>query len=301
MMNRRQTRERITYFTPDGVEFILHTPPRRNVLSVEGTGMSPLEYITSRGALQHGETIHDVFLRPRIIQMLIRHNHCDRLNYWDGRANLLNYIRPNRASASNLGKLRYFMLDGTNRDIDVTILEGPKFEPSVIGRWDELAFQEVLRWLAPNPTWYDPSEQTTTFLGTQQLIFPITFPIVFGWFGQANLVYSGTWLEYPIIEIIGPITNPGIVNQTTDQLLALNYDVAAGESVTFDLRYGVKTVTNNSGVNLIGYLTTNSDMSFHLAPADEAPGGVNVIVVSGQGSTSNATIIIRWFRRFIGI
>ena len=57
--------DRITYITPDGVEYMLSPPVW--VLQEDGFGMPPIEYVTQRGPLQHGETVKNLFLRPRTI------------------------------------------------------------------------------------------------------------------------------------------------------------------------------------------------------------------------------------------
>ena len=82
----------------------------------------------------------------------------------------------------------------------------------------------------------------------------------------------------------------------------MTYTLAAGVTVTFDLRYGYKTVTDNLGNNLIGTLTTDSDLAtWHLAPDPEAPGGVNSIAVSGFYGSADSSIQILYKTRYIGI
>ena len=98
-------------------------------------------------------------------------------------------------------------------------------------------------------------------------------------------------------------TSPQILNNTTDEKIALDYNVSSGETVTIDLDYGKKTVTNNANVNLFGTLTTDSDVAtFHIAPDPEAPGGVNELQVFGDEAALGETEIrIQWYVRYIGI
>ena len=66
-----------------------------------------------------------------------------------------------------------------------------------------------------------------------------------------------------------------------EQMQQLNYDIAAGEVVTFDLRYGVKEVSNNFGTNLINFITDDSDLAvFSIQPDPIVADGINTFSVS---------------------
>ncbi len=314
-----------SYITPDGIEVPFNTPHPigRWVISQSGWGTPPIEYITQRGPAQHGETVKAIFLRPRIIQLLIRQAYCNREAWWDGRAELLNEIRPNRqatATATVPGALRRVLANGEIRDIDVFISEGPRFEPRELNRWDEWAFQEVLRFIAHNPVVYDPTRVDAAFaiVLDDELVFPITFDVALDVirFGAGeltaamNIDYVGTWESLPIIVITGRLEHPIIENLTTGERLELNTVIPAGRTVTIDLTYGVKTIVDDLGTNLIGSLTTDSDLAtFHIAPVPEAPQVAGVAVPTGRnemqltGSTPNATtaVEIRYFTRYFGI
>lgn len=303
-----RTFEVTDYIGADGVLYPLHVPAAigRWVISSSGWGAPPVDFVTQRGPYQHGETVVDFFLRPRVIQLLIRQQFCDRDGYWSGRAALLDGIRPNRQippTGTAPGTLRRQLSDGSYRSIDCYLQEGPRFEPRQLGQWDSFAFQEVLRFVAYNPVIYDPGGHTEVFAIDEELVFPITFPIVFGSLNAvADITYPGTWLEYPTITITGPISSPGITNETTGETIALDYDVASGEVVTITLAYGTKTVVNGAGTNLIGSVTPESDLgTFHLAPAPEAPLGVNTIRVTGTGVSAFTAVTVSWFDRYFGV
>lgn len=300
-----QILERDSYITPDGIEYSLTNPKTRVVFSWEGEGMPPIDYIAQRGPFQHGETVLNFFLRPRVLQAIVRHHHCTRAEYWTARNTLLNILRPSRQVQGfvNPGRIRKRLSNGEIRDLDVFIAEGPGFAARSITQWDELAFTEVLRFIAHNPVWYHPIQQSLDFSPDAELTFPITFPIVFGSLNTlSNLVYTGTWEEYPEIIINGPITSPTITNTTLGLSIALSATLLVGESITIDLSYGNKTVTKSDGTNLIGTVSASSDLAtFKLAPAPTAPSGVNQIEVTGSGVSGDTSIEINWYRRFIGI
>lgn len=293
------------YITPDGVKYDLHAPNVRAMLSAEGTGLPPIEYVTQRGPRQHGESLVSYFLRPRTLQLLIRGQNCSRDAYWISRAGLLDAIRPNRGGvALSIGQLRHVRYDGTTRDIDCLIQEGPRFNPRDLGRWDEFSWQEILRFIAFNPIAYDPTLRSLTYaVLSGELTFPITFPISFTTNSvQQNITYLGTWLEYPTFVISGPITNPSITNITTGELLRFeNTTLVAGETITIDLSYGVKSVIKNDGTNMIGFLSLDSDLGdFHIAPHPETLGGVNQLLITSSGGGGATGIVMTYRHRFIG-
>ena len=296
----------ISYITPDGSEYVLDPLRDGHILSAEGEGMPPIEYITQQGPFQHGVTPLDYFLQPRTLQYIVRKNHCSRAAYWQGRASLLDLIRPNRAPVTTLGKLRRYRADGTVRQIDAVIVQGPGFTPPAQSDWDAWSYQEALRFQAFDPTWYDPVQKSIAFQGANgtQLQFPVTFPIQFNatFVYTATLNYAGSWLSYPTIVITGPLQNPTITNQTTGESIELAYTILAGKTVTLDLRYGYKTVTQGDGTNLVGYITPTSDLAtFHVHTAPEAPKGNNTLIISGIGGSAATSVAIYWYVRYIGI
>lgn len=298
--------ERWSYVTTDDIEYQLHAPGVRTVLTDEGTGMPPIEYVTQRGPFQHGETLISFYLRPRIVQMLIRGQNTSRNNYWASRAELLDHLRPNRQLTANglaTGRLRKHLSNGQVRDVDCLIQQGPNFNPRDIKNWDSWAWQEVLRFIAFNPITYDPTLQTLIrTYSASQLVFPITFPIQFSTTQSVNqITYTGTWLSYPTITVTGPISSFAIYNETIDEKLELAAQLLAGESLTITLEYGSKTITKSDGTNLIGLLTTDSGLgTFHIAPSPVATGGVNNFTIITPGATSSTVVTITYYNRYIG-
>jgi hypothetical protein len=457
----------------------------------QGWGTPPIEYITQRGAFQHGETVKDFFLTPRTIQLLIDQSFCNREAQWDGRATLLDAIRPNRQTAptgATPGTLRRILPDGSKRDLKVFIAEGPVFDPSPDDGWQEHSFKEVLRFIAHDPVIFDPTVQsyvedfvgvnhtldldmnslndvitifndstiwiklggsvnrrfgyisavllklggglkfnsvsipigaiiTNSYLSIQSAgsyilddvnaritgnkeVNPAIFSTLVdyqsrrgtvvggpddtkittaqvdwdavahfssgnwynspeiktiiqeivnqaGWApgnslalflddhdgrstninnaqrsyfvypgygypklhvefttaGILDIAYLGTWLTYPTIIITGPLNDAVITNQETGEKIQFDYHIPAGRIVTIDLAYGVKTITDDLGTNLIGVLSSDSDLAtFHIAPDPEVAGGLNHIAITGTGESIGTTQIeIQFYTRYIGI
>ena len=312
----------IVYLTPppESRVYPLVTPHHtgRFVMSFSGMGTPDIQYITQRGPNQDGETLRDFHLTPRVVQLLERQQFVDRDDWWAGRATILNELRPNRqvtATGVVTGILRMVKSDGSVRDLNVLIESGPRFEARNVNEWDEWAFEEVLRFIAFDPLFFDPTrvDFAMTFTLDLNLVFPITFPITFG-SGlidvSLDLDYTGTWASLPTIVIVGPLENPIIDNVTTGETLDLRHDVGPGETVTIDLAFGQKTITNNLGANLLGSLSTDSDLgTWHIAPTPEAPQVVgqprptarNVIRLRGSNPTGSTSVQVRYFTRYFGI
>ena len=308
--------------------------------SFTGMGLPPIEYITQKGPFQHGQTVLDFRLQTRLIQYIHRRQGCSRDDYWSNRADLINFIRPNRQPANTFkpGRLRKIQPDGTKRDINALIVLGPVFEARSLDKWDEWAFTEAIRFRCDDPVFFDPALQSAiwTLSNLENLIFygealgiPGVIPdspgppdwtdrlIFVGdeldsggiWFGEDSLyqvldvTYAGTWFSFPIIYLVGPINQPQVHNLTLGLKIELTYDIPAGDEVVLDLSFGNKTVIDNHGTNLIGTVTTDSNLgSFRLAPDPEVTGGVNQLQVIGDDAVIGETEVrIEWFTRYIGI
>jgi len=325
-IDRRELIEFDDYVAPDGRVYKFDTGAMRFLVSFTGLGMPPVEYISQRGPFQHGETLVDYRLRPRTIQFVHSRRADSRQGYWDARADILNLLRPNRQLAGQFqpGTLRKILPDGSVRCIDVLIEQGPVFAPRTRDQWSEWNILETLRFIAYDPTFYDPEPQVAAWLLTtlDNLVFGCTpnaaglgcapwtdscaeFPIVFGGGVISDtlvVTYPGTWPTFPTIVITGPLNAPAVRNVTTGEKIELEYNIPAGDTVTITLAYGFKTVIDNHGTNLIGTVSTDSDLAtFHIAPEPEAPSGANELNVVGASGTPATSVRIEWLVRYIGI
>lgn len=273
------------YITPDGEVHNLHDFDARAIMSVDGYGTPPLEWHTSRGPYEHGETAVDFRLRPRPIRFILRWKGKSRQDHWDKRLDIEDAFRPNRSDDATPGRLRKVLPNGNVRDLEVQLLSGPTFGPTQPERWDEWSFEQVVQFIANDPTFFDPA---------QQLYAPAP-PV-----GVGNIACPGTWRSWPVIEYDGPMTDPVITNVTLGEAITLTYTIAAGRTVTFDLTPGVKTVKDDLGTNLIGYVTGDL-ATWCLEVNPIAAGGVNQIQLAAGGVAGGTALRVRWYNRWIGI
>ena len=104
----------------------------------------------------------------------------------------------------------------------------------------------------------------------------------------------------PRVVIDGDVDELAIVNTDTGYYFLLDYAVSVGEIVTVDLTYGLKSITNQLGDNLLSYLTPGSNLiNFNLVPDPMALNGNNVINVAY--SAGNPTITLYYYNRYVGI
>lgn len=302
--------------SPDNKTYDFANHGNKFSMFVSGLGLPPIEYKTQRGPFQHGETLVDYFLRPRTITIGHRRNACSRQEYWDARLDLLNFIRPNRQIIVN-GLAPYvfrkILPDGTKRDLNVFVQIGPLFRVGRQDQWDEWSIQEDLVFTAFDPLVTNPTKKIVTFVPTSTLVnlkFPISFggsdiifdhPIALDETFVVN--YTGTWLSNPIIKIFGPISSPAVTNLATGDKLSLGYAVSAGETVTINTEYGNKTISNELGTNLIGTLSTDSDLAtFRIEPDPTVPDGINTLQATGEDVNASLTsVVVEYFEKFIGI
>lgn len=300
------------YVGPDGTVYSFDNDDRF-LISEEGLGMPPMEYVTQRGPFQHGETLVDYRLSPRTIQLVLRQDGDSRYDYWEKRAKLLNMLRPNRHAYGGFGpgKLRKRLPDGSIRELNVIIEQGPVFTARSQDRWDEWGFTETLRFIAHDPTFLDPVTHSIMWenildVGSMtDLLLPLQFPISLGAsavVATKSILYPGSWPCFPRIIITGPHDNFKLTNLSTGEKIELNYNISAGQIVIINLAFGLKTVEDTLGTNLLGTVTPDSDLAtFHLAPDPEVPAGINRVISESTSTTAASRILLEYNARYIGI
>lgn len=275
---------------------------------IDGMGLPGVNRISEHGPLQDGVTDIGFRLPPRNLTLVLTlPAHCFYF-FRELRQNFLDAFKPSNAPIKLLVEFAVPPIYTIARQLDVHNTGGLTLpSDGVFAGNGMVGIRDTAQLYAPDPTWYNPAIQqvgfNTSVIGG--LIFPITFPIVFGTqtIGvAAQVTYSGTWKTYPLIYLTGPMQNPQVSNLTTGEHIKLNYTIAAGEMVTIDTRYGYKTIYNNVGTNLLYALADGGNLAtFHIAADDEAAGGVNELFADGDGLTSASSVVLQWYDRFIGV
>lgn len=264
----------------------------------EGFGMPPLHRIMERGPLQHGESDRGYRLDQRVIQLVLMLRGSSWGSIYDRRQDLINQLSPTNDAALNL---RFTQPDGTVRQIDGYCTDGPQFSKKDSRRYQ--LQRAAFRLICPDPAWYDPTRQSVRVVGVTGGVgfaFPGEVPWTFGgttMMTNTSLDYAGTWLDYPEIEIIGPVTDAKVEHLDTGDVLDFDgVTIDDGDSYIIDCRYGIKTVVDSAGANKISDLTPDSDLAtWHLFP------GTNNLAFSGTAAGTNTAVVIRWYNRYLGV
>ena len=265
-----------------------------NYLGDQGFGMAPMHRITQRGPMQQGDSDVDFRLDPRILQLPLFVNTTSIDEYYTARGRLLAVFSPSNVTGRITVTTSAFV-----RTIDVKVLGGMSFDtdPKV-----GYGLRAVIQLRADDPTWYDAEPHTiagTSGIAGAPTAYPVIYPRTYG---TANInatttyTYDGTWLAYPVITALGPITGLVITNNTTAQVITTTGSIAAGRTYTYDLRYGRKTVYDDLGNNQIATVAASSNLATWAIVV-----GTNSISITASSSAAPAEVDITYNTRFVGI
>lgn len=284
-------------------------------------GLAAVRRLSQRAPAQLGDTDLGYRVDPRYIDLFWAIHGVDVDDYRDIRERVLTIFQPRDDDAVQL----IFDFGDRIRALDVN-LDGELNWQDRIERTERVS--GVFK--ASDPRLYDPELRTVLFnlaasgaeVNGWAIPWPIPWPIGTDVLNMtATILYAGgsrlAAVEFPIIRIFGPITNPVITNQTTGEVLDLSDNgglelVDPTEWVEIDLasppRRDAKTIRDQDGAGAEQYLTTGSDFAtWHLAPAGERlpegnyATGQNVINVSGTGVTSQTLVTLRYYDRYQGV
>ena len=262
-------------------------------------GGAPLHAITSRGALQQGDTQLDFRLDPRIITLAWAVHRDSLAELTDALDKYHQIFTPSNV----LGRLTITRDNGTQRAIDCYYIGG--LDDDIDPKTYSLRLPVQLR--CPDPTWYDPTQQTVQMVngvdGTPTP-YPYIIPVTYGsaLTQTVSVSYTGTWRSYPIIEATGPITGFSITNDSTGDSISLSSAIPAASTYRFNLLYGYKTVTDQTGANKIATVTSGSDLAtFSIEAAPAVPGGTNSLTITGTGGTAASAVSLYYYTRYHGI
>jgi len=277
-----------------------------HLLGFNDVGIPGVERITQRGAFQHGDTNVDFRLQPRTITLSgmvyasTTHEHM-----------LVRSMLGKLFKVSNIpSQLRLTSTDGAtvvDRQIDVLVNGGINISSDTVNGYD-VFFEVELR--ADDPLWYDPNEQVVYLTGTSignPTDIPAVIPRTYGTNGvdsSTNIAYEGTFVAYPIIEIFSGdagLSNLTIANVTSNQLILIT-SIPVNTTYTIDLRYGLKTVVDQNGVNRIQSVNPQSNLTtWSIIPGDAYGSYANNIVVESNNASTNSSVTLRYFTQYTAI
>jgi hypothetical protein len=293
-------RNGVAYDITEAYGFRLH--------GVDGLGMPEVELQVERHAQLDGEVFLDGRLRKRVITITFDLVKDSENELWTERRRLLEFLKD----LAEGFKLECTEPRGFVYQLDLRyagMYSAPRTR-EMIHRQQRAVIQAV----AHNPLWYNPVRQLWAFVvgggvGTwgwesDGLGFPAGWGASVAPGTPQSKDYGGTWKDYPVIELSGPMTDIVITNYTTGEELEFlpGYTLDEGDTIEINLTPTFKTVEHSTDGNIIDQLTEESDIgSWHIAAHPEAPGGINSIAVAFTAGNHNSKVYIRYYERYIGI
>jgi hypothetical protein len=273
-------------------------------ISLTGLGLPPVRRIKERGPQQNGSTDVGFLLDERMLNLAVMVLGDDMADVATNRRALAHILKP-RSSTPVI--VRVTGTDGLVRQIDTNvagIVDFPNTMQERIGP-SQLV---VVQFEAADPIPYDPTLQNVTFDNTAfaagttiPLAIPWTLVIPSAIDTSVTVSYEGDWETFPYIYLTGPMVSPVITNETSGAVLDFTGSTLTGSDIwTIDLRYGHKSITDQSGVSKIAKLTDESDLiTWSLLPDEDAPSGENDINVSiASGMTSATRVRIEYHDKY---
>jgi hypothetical protein len=265
-------------------------------------GMAPSHRITQRGPFQEGDSDIDFRLDPRIMSLpiVVPTNSID--DHFTFRNKLLDIFKPgNDTSVLQVD----FLNDGSaeTRYIDVKILSSLTLDTDS----KDFNIRGVIQLRADDPTWYDNNAYetplTSPILGTPTP-YPKPYEVPYGSAGIGGITTVnniGTWINYPVLTAVGPLTDLTITDGL-GHVISFDTPIPAGTYVSINLKYGAKTVIDQDGVNRFEWLDINSDLiNWAIYPSPYVVGGSNTISVSATGTDGASSVTMNWTPRYIGV
>ena len=211
-------------------------------VSASNIGAPPKRNISVRGPFQQGETFYSFRYEKRIMTLAF-HAVASSLALADARRDdIYNLWKGIEGETVTLKVVRD---DGEVRLIDGEVVNMIDFPESIYERFGATqSFAVQLE--CHNPFWrkQEATKNTLTINGS------------------TSINYGGQFPTEPIIQIVGPITNPVLTQNFTGKKIDFTgTTINAGESYLIDTRYGYKTVLNQNANNVIANLTNDSDLA----------------------------------------
>lgn len=246
---------------------------------------------------------------------------------------LINRIRSNRGYSLNVpGWLRYVNDNWEMLEVPAFILQGPRGDYSHDSGIGNHSMSDSIQFYAPDPIWREVRKRTVIVNGTTRIIgtFCLEQGFIGGWLLDSGLLlddglfldqfvftnestclpaclssqsfvlerfsidYTGTWDGDQIdIYLRGPMSQPTITNLTTGRKIEMNYVIESDDYVIITIRPEFATVLNSGGDNLIGTISSISDLADFVLKSEGqvSPTGENVITVAAARPDWNQTEI----------
>ena len=233
-------------------------------------GAPPKRTITTRGVFQNGQSLYGFRYSKRILSLVFFADAASLALADTMRDDIYELWRGIEGQAVTLKVTRD---DGMVRLIDGEIVNVIDF-PDAVGDRYGASQRFSVQLECHNPFWREQSLVVKNVAVNGSII----------------ITYDGQFPTEPIINIIGPITNPVLTQAATGKKLDFTgTTIAAGDNYRIDTRYGYKTVLDSTLTNRVANLTSDSNL------ADFTHGNFNVAQGMNRWTALAATELNDWW------
>jgi hypothetical protein len=262
------------WLDPDGGSTQLGQVSASKVKEFSGLGMAPVEHFLQSLPSQHRQLHRGLKFRPRVVQLGIWDHQASAAAQDTRHQTLLTALNSDRGE----GTLKAVLSDGsTTRYLDCYVQEGPDFSSGDRPLWAGHQFY-VVRFVAPDPFLYDPSQQSAN--GNFNGATPVNIAVT-------NSGHIGT---YPTLIITGAVNTPKVMLVSTGEYIEFAYNLTAGHHIDIDCQEG--TIKLDDSVMAPLTLTKPSTL-FAISRGSQI---LRLTATSGTGAFSCA-----FYNRYLGI
>lgn len=293
-----------TYPFWDGATLFTSTDGETKIYYIadNGLGMPPVVRYTQRGPQQHGDSDVDFRMEPRIVPYVFGIHAPSLADLETARDLLMWLFRPTNIPFT----VQYERSNGSTRQLLAHFNAGMQFASTDRdqGTWFQ-RFNVDIR--AADPTFFDPFEETASFINTYAssggFIVPVVIPFSIRGdnLGLAkDIYYQGTADVLPVVKIFGPVVSPVLTNATTGAVLSFPDITISGDGYyTIDLRTGYKTVLDQDGVDRTFELTDTSSLDVWNFTVQRLPH--HVTFSASYVGVQPEVVRITWNNRYLGV
>lgn len=268
-----------------------------NFLELRGVGLPLTNRNIEESLISNIHQDRGFILKPRRIDMTLYISESSASTADGTRDTIASIFEP----TSNPLNLKITREDASVRQIDVFLDGSIDFPVSNEDRLGGFVQTAVIPLIAPNPIFYDPSQQTETVdLSSGS--------------GSAVISASGlTWYDYPVIEVDGPITSLNINGSdfSGNNISLSGNTIASGRTYTFDLRPDFKTIKDDLNANKISEVATSTIPGMHgnlrvhsekfLAAYGSGAPSSTTIDFSGTSPSGTTEARVLWYKRYLNL
>lgn len=282
----------LTIITEEGDEHSIMGTALHPVF-LDGTGMAPIRRIMEKAPFQMGMSDRGFRLEPRRMTLQLYLEGKD-MYHADGLRDRVAHLFLGTNSPL---KLRVSRDDLNVRQIDCYVDGTVDFPQSTrVGAAQPVSIPLV----APDPTWYYPTQQVSTMALTNGG-------------NSLSLTISGmTADDWPVIDITGPLSaNFNLLHQPGTHNIVFDQAIPGGETFRVDLRPGYKTVRRTSdNANRLSYVDPDtlgvfSEMRVMSQKATQATNAgyttTNTFGGTAAGTSGASALTVYWYRRYASL